>query len=26
MLETTDSHQLENDVRKVARTLYWQGW
>ncbi|VBC50422.1 bacteriophage terminase, ATPase subunit [Burkholderia pseudomallei] len=26
MLETTDPHQLENDVRKVARTLYWQGW
>ncbi|APD36787.1 terminase ATPase subunit family protein [Burkholderia pseudomallei] len=26
MLETTDSHQPENDARKVARTLYWQGW
>jgi uncharacterized protein YjcR len=26
MLETTDPQQCETDVRKVARSLYWQGW
>lgn len=26
MLETTDPIQREADVRKIARSLYWQGW
>jgi len=26
MLETTDADVLEDDVRSVARALYWQGW
>ncbi|WP_254367201.1 hypothetical protein [Paraburkholderia sp. NMBU_R16] len=26
MLDTTDSIQRETDVRKIARSLYWQGW